>query len=1411
MKACIALILLLWPLQAFAQVELIIRLRTPVDDALVTELEDAASKQGTLSGRLEGVLSARSIFGDGSAAKTSGAPLPAYVLAYADSARLAQALDQWAADPAVAYAQYNHRYVLDRTDVLADDPMLDSLSHLRVIRAQEAWAVTMGRPDVRVGFVDTGVYFGHPDLAGQFWVNPGEDLNGNGRLDASDLNGIDDDGNGYVDDVIGYDFVDRIASVEAGDYRERDPDASEDDRPGGGRGHGTNVAGILAAAFGNGEGIAGVAPGVRLVPLRAFGADGLGEDDDVAAAIVYAAQNGVDVLNLSFGDVYESPLMRESIAYAVSQGTVVVASGGNTGGDRPHYPSDYPDVIAVAWLDAEGRGIAGRGSYGVSIDLGAPGSFVYTTLFPSSDQDSLGALYGRRSGSSMAAPMVSAAAALLRSAEPGLPPSAIREALLATAVDVDDPGWDHRTGAGRLDVAAALRRALPARVEIRSPRNNEALSAAHVAVMGTVMDPAFASYTVTYAPGDADARGDWRDVGGVGSRQVVDDTLAVWVIDDLPDGLYTLRLSVTLRTGKTVEDRRRVFVDRSAPVPVIHLLDDGLSGPYHAIVADVETDDLTEAQLFVQLNGRTFVAASDRRSRRHGLVWADESRQGGQAVVRLRVVNSAGLATEVVCEIALPANRSAADFLREVPLDVPHGYLLPSFTDFDEDGLQEVVLNRYQDGWVGDTLAIYEWDGTGLQPAWMAVANVIPRAVGDADGDGLVELLTQVSGATLVLEQARRGGYPDAVAYVDTAGLANPFGDAAAFGAALTDLDGDGRGEVLVHNTRSWRVLEWNGSTFAEAYRLENPTGVAPSEVEQNELQEPEVLIGDFDGDGLLNVLFGDSDGDWVLYEVTGDNEAHVTWTYETPRYNAGSRFAMGDFDGNGLANIVTFTHNWTQPTGNNEYEPPIGLYYLWEARGDALVLLDSLAVYGSLFRHGTLAALDLDDDGKDELIVVHPPSLYVLSYDGEAGWRLRFDAGHEEAPVSSGLRSIAVATGDLDRDGIPDFVAAHADERLYWYEANREAHPAGGVAWVEAFALNDAAVQLAWVAPGVDSVTIYRGPLNGPLDPWLSTTGTSYVDSTTVVQRYALRSWSGGVASSLSQVRTVRPHPQASIASVAVQDEQTVEIVFSERLDPALLPSQFFIDGDVHPVSVLPSRGGFGVLLRFERPPAGTVTVAWENLRDVEGTPVGVTSVAVTFEARERRDLIVTSWEVVDAHTVVLVFSEPLDPSSALDLEHYELRPSGAVVDASIDAAAPERVTLAISGQVIGATGLETTIVLRNLVGVSGARLVEGGQAVRLTQAAADLASVYVFPNPCEVDRHGNRIMIAGLTPEATVRVLSATGVLVTVLEERDGDGGVVWDLTDQGGRLVPSGVYLIRVETDGQPPVLHKAAVIR
>ena len=437
--------------------------------------------------------------------------------------------------------------------------------------------------------------------------------------------------------------------------------------------------------------------------------------------------------------------------------------------------------------------------------------------------------------------MVAAAAALLKSVDRELSPASIRSILTGTALDIDEPGWDHRTAAGLLNVEDALRSTLPSRVAITSPALNEGFAGDTWSIVGTAVDPSFIAYELSYVAGDEGTASTWTSLSGPQSLQVLDGTLGEWDVRGLADGVYTLRLAVTRRTGQPIEDRRRVYIDQTPPEITLHMLDSGLVGNRFGIIGDVETDDLSITSLTVV--GSSVYNISDRFARRHGLAWEDALRGGGMQEVSVTATNAAGLSTTIQRTIDIPEGFLNTAFVEAVPLGIPHGFLLPKATDFDGDGLLELTLNRYQDGWLGDTLSTYEWNGDGFTLAHQIIANVFPRDVGDADGDGLLELLTQVGGATLVLEQAGGEGYPTTTAFLDTTGLANPFDEASAFGARITDLDQDGRGEYLVHNTKAWRVLEYDGNGFAEVARLENPTGVTASELDTNALQEPKAVI----------------------------------------------------------------------------------------------------------------------------------------------------------------------------------------------------------------------------------------------------------------------------------------------------------------------------------------------------------------------------------------------------------------------------------------------------------------------------------------------------------------------------------------------------------------------------------------
>src|SRR5262245_20311965 len=321
------------------------------------------------------------------------------------------AVERLRRNPAVEYAEPD--YIMQAALAPADPsyPLLWGLHNIGQtggapgadIGAESAWTITVGDRSVLVGVLDSGIDYNHPDLRDNIWTNPGE-IPGNG---------VDDDGDGFIDDVHGWDFV------------------NDDGDPMDDFGHGTHVAGTIGALGDNDQGVTGVAWRVSLVPLKFLNSTGNGSTSDAVAAINYAIQIGVNVLNNSWGSYDISQTLSDAIRDAEAANIVFVCAAGNNGSNNdvlPFYPASYAidNVISVAATDQTDRK-AVFSNYGPgSVHLGAPGVDIFSTL-PQ-------AHYGSLSGTSMAAPHVSGAAALIRAIAPDMTATQVREKILDGAV-----------------------------------------------------------------------------------------------------------------------------------------------------------------------------------------------------------------------------------------------------------------------------------------------------------------------------------------------------------------------------------------------------------------------------------------------------------------------------------------------------------------------------------------------------------------------------------------------------------------------------------------------------------------------------------------------------------------------------------------------------------------------------------------------------------------------------------------------------------------------------------------------------------------------------------------------------------------------------------------------------------------
>jgi thermitase len=324
-------------------------------------------------------------------------------------------VEQLRDDPGLVFVELN--YLAHTAETIPDDPYYTEQWGLPRIRAPEAWDLTTG-DDLTIAIIDTGVDLDHPDLAGKLWTNAGEIPD----------NGLDDDENGYVDDSHGWDFVNDDAEPQD-DYW-----------------HGTHVAGTAAADTDNGQGVAGVSWGARIMPLKVLDASGEGNYADVASAITYAADNGARILNLSLGGEDYSAALAEAVGYAHERGCLLAAAAGNENG-AVRYPAANGGVLAVVATTRWDKRWYGS-NHGPEVDVAAPGADIYSTTLDDA--------YLSASGTSTATPHVSGLAALVWSVQPGLTNDEVTRIITETVRDLGTPGWDEFYGWGRIDAYQAV-------------------------------------------------------------------------------------------------------------------------------------------------------------------------------------------------------------------------------------------------------------------------------------------------------------------------------------------------------------------------------------------------------------------------------------------------------------------------------------------------------------------------------------------------------------------------------------------------------------------------------------------------------------------------------------------------------------------------------------------------------------------------------------------------------------------------------------------------------------------------------------------------------------------------------------------------------------------------------------------
>jgi thermitase len=410
----------------------------------------------------------------------------------ADGLSVPKAVKLLSKDPSVEYAEPNY---VARIFSVPNDTYYNSQWSLQSIKAVKGWDISVGNADIKVGVVDTGVQYDHPDLKGQV--------------------------------INGYNFV------------------NENNRPMDDHGHGTHVAGIIAAATNNNLGIAGLNWKCSIIPIKALDSGGAGSYENIIRGITYAVDNGARVINMSLGGYAYSQALKDAVDYALKRNCLVVAAAGNESTSQVSYPAGFPGVIAVASTD-QADNHSYFSNYGPYISVAAPGQSILSTF--------ISGQYRYLSGTSMATPHVTGLAALLLSKNPYLSPAEIKAVIEQTADDLGTPGRDDFYGNGRINITKALETlSIPGDLSLRSVAPDQAVqdSSINIEVTGSGFTSAVALYLIyedkRLAAGDITVSSPLKMTARLNLKGIPTGTWALEAVDGASGKRATLAGALTIR------------------------------------------------------------------------------------------------------------------------------------------------------------------------------------------------------------------------------------------------------------------------------------------------------------------------------------------------------------------------------------------------------------------------------------------------------------------------------------------------------------------------------------------------------------------------------------------------------------------------------------------------------------------------------------------------------------------------------------------------------------------------------------------------------------------------------------------------------------------------------------------------
>ncbi|NQV17224.1 MAG: S8 family serine peptidase [Armatimonadetes bacterium] len=770
-----------------------------------------------------------------------------------------EALSALSQNPHILFAEYEQ---ITKLDFIPDDPQYNMQWHHPVIESPQAWDYSWGSDEIIIGIVDAGIKWNHPDLQDNIWINEPElnSTSGGNPMTinwtsgtVSGGNGIDDDGNGKVDDCIGWNFYNNnnqsYQSLAAND-------------------HGTHVGGCAGAVGNNGVGVVGSTMNVKLISSRHAPTNiAFPYVQSPINGMYYCIDSGADVVNCSFGGTGNSYQYNLVADYAVSHGSLIIASAGNNAsnnGTLPHYPSDATNAISVA---ATGQNdiIASFSNYGDPIDVSAPGVDIRSTVIGGSGYDNY-------QGTSMASPTVTGIAALIKSLHPGISGLDLKARLEMTCDNIDalNPGYEGWLGSGRVNSFQALMYDLIPKLVIEDffffevsgdgdgiANPGETIDLTLMLQNASFSSGAWAAASGVYATMSCSApgvtiindTGNFPNINSGGSGWNAGEPFRFETDEYLSD--MVIPFVITVYANQTNPDY---------PYEVSHDYDFNLSlsqagWPFElggatsssALIIDINNDGENEV-VFGDQTGLLHAVLSNGTEELPN--FPIDFGANINAAVAVADINDDGYNDIIV---GTQGNELAAvEYTGNILFTYDTGGQVkgnPMIADVDGNGILEIIVFTFS----GSQAIILNADGTnyGNFPITLPGMTLASPTIADLDSDGYLDIITGIVTGMVYATSSNTG--------TDVPGWPYAAGGGAWNGPIVANIDGDEDPEVLIATLNGKLVVINHDATLN-------------FEVQVGGQIKSSIVVGNLDNSGSLEIIFSNTLGELFVFDNQGNN-----------------------------------------------------------------------------------------------------------------------------------------------------------------------------------------------------------------------------------------------------------------------------------------------------------------------------------------------------------------------------------------------------------------------------------------------------------------------------------------------------------------------------------------------------------